>query len=136
MLQSVIFWQTCPTARRRNKSLITISWTYIRFSINLLVLISFLVFISANPKFIEVDPQVNKENLRKHIGRQAQDYGAQVVGKARLNADQIKDMTIRVEPVSMERYQQHQKTIDKTIKKIGGVELNFQCDRICHTEML
>jgi ATP-dependent exoDNAse (exonuclease V) alpha subunit len=81
--------------------------------------------------FIKVDPHdialaaLDDEHLKRHVRRQARDYAEQVVFKAHLRADQIKRMTIKVEPVSMEQYLRHQQRMDRAMHKDRGRGIEF-----------
>lgn len=72
---------------------------------------------SPNFKYITIDPQVNAANIKRALERSAREFVYERSTRAGLKPEQISQVKTKVEKISIEQYQGHQKTKEKPMGK-------------------
>lgn len=74
----------------------------------------------AAERYVLVKPQINKDAEKKQLNRQAMGFAKYNSIKAGLKSDALKDMTVKVEQVPLEKYHEHENKLNKNKDKEIG----------------
>lgn len=72
-------------------------------------------------KYVVVEPQINKDAEKKELNRKAWGFAKQRANKAGLKADDMKNITIKLEQIPMEKYQDKMNEVARRRSRDKGI---------------